>query len=115
MGFDLHIRPAPAGLADLGTLVELREVPYGRMRELMSGPGPLSGPERLLAEVLHIDGQPLGIDRLQNSLPSRYTRAVRDSLALILKMHDIDDRPEKPEAPGDQADDQAAGPEGGNA
>ena len=118
MGLQLLTFPAPAGLLDLGTVVEMREVPYGRVRELMAGPGPLSGPERLFAEVLHIDGQPLGIDRLMTQLPGRYMRAVSDGLAMVVRMHDLQlAQPEGGEpAPG--AGDQSRpgeDPAGGNA
>jgi len=89
MGFGLRTIPAPAGLLDLGEVVEIREVPYGRAREIMALPGPLSGPERLLAHALHIDGQPLTIARLMDELPGRYLAAVGEALRVLVELQGL--------------------------
>jgi hypothetical protein len=111
MGFGLRTIPAPAGLLDLGEVVEIREVPYGRAREIMALPGPLSGPERLLAHALHIDGQPLTIARLMDELPGRYLAAVGEALRVLGELQGLKPADDEP-APAEG--NQAQGPEGGN-
>lgn len=87
--FELHTEPAPAGLAPLGTTVEVRELPYGEMREAMAASEqPGQSAERLLGAALHVDGAAYGYDALR-ALPGRFAGAIAEALQQCLRMHGL--------------------------
>ena len=95
--FELQRKPAPAGLAALGD-VEVRELGYGAMREAMSATDkPGQSAERLLAASLHVNGEPLGYEALQQ-LPGRFAGAIAASLEVCLRLHGLTGG--DPETPG---------------
>jgi hypothetical protein len=110
MGFDLQTLPAPSGFADLGASVEIRELPYGRVRELMKGNGALTGHECLFAESLFIDGLALGVEGLRDRLPGRYFRHVPPYLQHLDRFYGLGmiEQPDEVPATGEQASEQPA-------
>ena len=113
MGFTLKTFPVPDGLRDLGTVVEFRELPYGRVRDLLSKEGRLSGNEYLVAETLYIDGEPLGADRMENELPGHYFAHMPEAVQILNRAYGLDRK--APPAAADQASDPAQETERGNA
>jgi len=98
MGFDLQTQSAPAALAPLGMVVELRELAYGEMREAMEqADKPGQAAERLLAASLVVDGVPLGYAALR-ALPGRFSGGIASALQRCLAMHGLT-------APAGDADD----------
>ena len=97
--YELQTLPAPDKLAPLGQAVELRELPFGEMREAM---GAAERPEErgfyLLAASLHVDGQPLGYEELQ-ALPGRFSGGLTQALALVVRMHGLGGEDEPDEGP----------------
>jgi hypothetical protein len=112
MQFELQTRAAPAGLAILGGLVELREVPYGTVREAMAAGGKVGkSAEGLLAASLHVDGQPIGLAALLG-LPGRFAGPIAKALAIVIELHGLQsDEPDEPENPA-PADPPPGGAEG---
>ena len=99
MEFDPRVIPAPEGLAMLGTVVELRELPYGLMRQAIAkGYKVQATNEGLLAESLHIDGKPLGLERLM-ALPGRLAGPIGKALEAVIKLHDLKDDETAPDDP----------------
>lgn len=89
MGFELQTHPAPEALAVLGQVVELRELPYGQMRDAMAAAEkPKESADRLLAACLHVDGVPLGYEALQ-ALPGRLSGAIARALEDALRIHGL--------------------------
>ena len=84
MGFELLIQPAPAGLAGLGTVVELRELPMGQLTEALA-----KGGRSILAASLHIDGVPVGAEALA-ALPGRFSASLAEAEVVLRRMHDLD-------------------------
>jgi hypothetical protein len=84
MTFELQTQPAPAGLAVLGSVVELRELPFGPLMELLA-----KGGQHLLGASLHVDGQPIGAEALQ-ALPGRFAAALVEAQGVMKRMHDLD-------------------------
>jgi hypothetical protein len=82
--FTLRIEPAPGGLATLGQLVELRELPLGQLTEAMA-----KGGHHIFAAALHIDGVPIGVDGMQ-ALPGRFAADVAEAEVTLRRMHDLD-------------------------
>jgi hypothetical protein len=82
--FELHTAPAPAGLAMLGSAVELRELPYGRLMEALA-----AGGASLLAASLHIDGKPIGAEAL-DAIPGRYAADLVEARRAVETLHDLD-------------------------
>lgn len=98
MAFELQTRPVPDGLAAIGASVELRELPYGKMRAAMVAAEKASeSADRLLSASLHVDGAPIGFDALQ-ALPGRFAGAISKALEQCLEMHGLS-RAEAPEPP----------------
>jgi len=87
--FELQtIDPVP-GLEELGTRVELRELPYRAVRAaLAAGRAAERSTEALFAASLHVDGMPLGLDGL-DALAGRYTGAVQRAMERCLGMHGL--------------------------
>jgi hypothetical protein len=107
--FELHTEPAPAGLAHLGQVVDVRELPYGQMREAMAASEqPGQSAERLLAASLHVDGQPIGYGPLL-ALPGRFSGAIAAALEQTLRLHGLA-RDEAPTEPADAPLPDAGGP-----
>lgn len=89
MTFELQTHPAPAGLASLGQVVDVRELPYGLMRETMAQTDkPGQSAERLLGASLHVDGQPITYAGLQ-ALPGRFAGAISTALEQCLRLHGL--------------------------
>jgi hypothetical protein len=112
--FELQSETAPQGLAALGQFVEIRELPYGVMRETMAASDqPGQSAERLLAAALYVDGQPLGYEGLR-ALPGRFAGAITAALEQAMRMHGLhrsaapDPEPAAGAAPGLQAGEQSA-------
>jgi len=85
--FELHRERVPA-LADLGTVVELREIPYGRVKRAMSAaPEGMVG-EALLGASLFVDDAPIGFDAVLD-LPGRYSSGIAEALARCLEIHGL--------------------------
>lgn len=96
MTFELQTEPGPAALAPLGD-VQVRELSYGRMREVMGeADKPGQSAERLLAASMWVDGAPIGFDALQ-ALPGRFAGAISEALAQCLRLHGL--TPADDEAP----------------
>jgi hypothetical protein len=109
--FELQTQTAPAGLATLGQVVEVRELPYGQMRETMAqSDKPGQSAERLLGASLHIDGQPIGYGGLQ-ALPGRFSGAISNALEQVLRLHGlmVDKEPES-DMPAPAVNDDTPGP-----
>lgn len=87
--FQLQTEAAPSGLAPLGQVVEIRELPYGPMRDVMqASEGPGQSAERLLGASLHVDGAPVGYEGVR-ALPGRFSSAIGDALQQCLRMHGL--------------------------
>jgi hypothetical protein len=87
--FSLITEPAPAALAMLGQAVELRELDYGHMRDVMTqAEAPGESAERLLGACLYVDGQPIGYEGLRG-VPGRYAGAIATALHRCLVMHGL--------------------------
>jgi hypothetical protein len=84
MTFQLQTQPAPAGLAGLGSVVELRELPFGTLMEQMA-----KGGHHLLGASLHVDGVPIGAEAL-HALPGRFAAPLVEAQGLMKRMHDLD-------------------------
>jgi len=98
MSYELQAEPVSGKLAALGGVVELRELPYGVMREVMaSGDKPGQSADRLLGAALHVDGVPLGYEALE-ALPGRFSGAIAGALQRCMVMHGLTD---------DEADDES--------
>jgi hypothetical protein len=93
MRFELQTEPAPAGLTPLGQVVELRELPYGELRETLGAGESGTGLERVLGASLHVDGVPLGYEGLR-ALPGRFSGAVAIALERVGRMHGLLGAPE---------------------
>jgi hypothetical protein len=90
MTFQLQTEPAPAGLAQLGTTVEIRELSYGAMRETMAASDqPGQSAERLLGATLFVDGTAIGYEGLR-ALPGRFSGAIADALGQTLRVHGLE-------------------------
>ena len=88
--FELHIEPAPAELAPLGAVVEIRELSYGEMRAQMAASSePGQAAERLLGASLFVDGVPYGFDALR-ALPGRFSGAIADALVQTMRVHGLE-------------------------
>lgn len=86
--FELQSLPVPE-LGELGESVLLRELPYGRMREVMSaGDGPGQAGERLLGACLEVDGEAVGYEGLL-ALPGRFGGAIARVLEQVLRLHGL--------------------------
>lgn len=87
-------------LAELGAVVELRELPYGQMRAAMAAADkPGESADRLLAASLHVDGEPLGYPTLL-ALPARFSGAIAETLETAMRLHGIETAgPAQAEAP----------------
>jgi len=109
MTFELHTEPAPADLAPLGQLVEIHELPYGQMREVMhAGDKPGESAERLLGASLFVDGQPFGYGPLL-ALPGRFSGAITSALEQTMRMHGLT-RTVAPDVPTAAPAEAASGP-----
>jgi hypothetical protein len=86
--FQLQVEPAPAGLAPLGQVVELREMTYGAMRDSMSSSESGQSAERLLGASLYVDGQPIGYEGVR-ALPARFSNAIAEALGQAMKLHGL--------------------------
>ena len=96
--FELITEPAPAGLAQLGTVVEIRELSYGAMRETMAASEqPGQSAERLLAASLFVDGKPYGYEALR-ALPGRFSGFIAEALGQTMRVHGLE-RAKEPETP----------------
>lgn len=91
--FELQTRPAPAALAVLGAVVELREIDYAATLDAMFAVStstrkarPIDG---LLAACLFVDGKPIGLEALL-ALPGRFTRSIQQAGDMIGEMHSTD-------------------------
>jgi hypothetical protein len=82
--FELHYEPAPAGLASLGSVVEIRELPFGQLMDLLA-----KGGQHLLGASLHVDGVPIGVDALQ-ALPGRFAASLVEAQGVMKRLHDLD-------------------------
>ncbi len=102
--FELLIEPAPAALAPLGEVVELRELSYGEMRAAMrSAPDPAEVGEAVLAAALFVDGEPLGtLDALHN-VPGRFSGGIAQALQRVLAMHGLRSSAPDEDTPPDPA------------
>jgi hypothetical protein len=107
--FELQTIPAPAGLAPLGSSVELRELSYGAVRRAMAEGEGRRASEALLAASLHVDGAPLTLDTL-DALPGRFSSAIGQALGQTLALHGMGAASED-----DAANDAAGGPAQGEA
>ena len=88
--FELRTEPAPAGLAPLGGVVEIRELTYGGMRATMAASvEPGESAERLLGSSLFVDGAALGFEALR-ALPGRFSGAISEALAQTMRVHGLE-------------------------
>lgn len=93
--FELRTEPFPA-LASLSATgaVELRELDFGRMFEaIVAAPDAVQTGLYQLAASLHVDGEPIGIDRLR-ALPGRYFVAIQLAQAACRRLHSVEDEGE---------------------
>jgi hypothetical protein len=91
MAYELQVRPAPQRLAGAfgGTVIELRELTYGQMRDAMRAGGDVErASESLLGQSLHVDGKPVGLDALL-ALPGRFAGLVGSVLSDCIRMHGL--------------------------
>jgi hypothetical protein len=104
--FQLITETAPAGLAQLGAVVEIRELSYGAMRDTMSASEqPGQSAERLLADSLFVDGVPIGFQALR-ALPGRFSGAIAEALGQTMRVHGL----ERAQAPATDAAGGVGGP-----
>jgi len=90
MTYELQTETAPAGLAALGAVVEIRELTYGAMRDTMAASeAPGQSAERLLGASLYVDGQPFGYEGIR-SLPGRFSAAIADALTQTMRVHGLE-------------------------
>ena len=88
--FELRTESAPAGLAPLGGVVEIRELSYGAMRESMAASAQAGqSAERLLGDCLFVDGKAIGFDALR-ALPGRFSGAIAEALEQTMRMHGLE-------------------------
>lgn len=100
--YELRIEPAPAGLASLGQVVEVRELMAYEMREaLLPNKEQPDQRDRLIGAALHVDGVRLGYEAAR-TLPGRYTMALGEAFKQILAMHGLANEAE-PDAAGPKA------------
>lgn len=92
--YDKQTIPQTGPLADfLGGVVELRELSYGGVRDAMANAArPGDSAEQLLGGSLHVDGVPLGVDKLRE-LPGRLTGEVGRLLQACLTLHGMGPEP----------------------
>ena len=91
MGYALQVKPGPAKLAEVFGVssVEIRELSYGAMTDAMRiGAERNRASDGLLAESLHVDGHPVGLDALL-ALPGRLSKVIGDALTTCLVMHGL--------------------------
>jgi hypothetical protein len=87
--YELRIEPAPAGLASLGQVVEVRELMAYEMREaLLPNKEQPDQRDRLIGAALHVDGVRLGYEAAR-TLPGRYTMALGEVFAQVMTMHGL--------------------------
>ena len=85
--FELQTIPAPAGLAPLGAIVEIREIKHSAVQAALSAGAKIGRPsDGLLAATLFVDGAAIGLDGL-GELPGRFYGAFSEALALTIKLH----------------------------
>jgi hypothetical protein len=89
--FALQTEPV-AGLEELGQC-ELREVPAGPLRLLMGHchTHDLDLTFSVLAASLHVDGEPIGLERL-DALPARFLGPLQPVIQACIAMHDVGGR-----------------------
>jgi hypothetical protein len=81
-----EVTGAPVVCAVLGGRVELRELNYGEVTDLVRAAGLESMAFALLGAALHIDGVALGLEGLR-ALPGRCARELGDLMGQALAMH----------------------------
>ncbi len=88
MGYELRVQPGPPELADLGAVVEIREINALRQFEIVSEhKGDLKTLKRLyLAESLYVDGAPIGVAGLE-ALPSRFVIPLIKAMRIVEEVH----------------------------
>jgi len=97
--FELQSAPAPAALAPLGQVVQIRELSYGAMREAMqASQEPGQSAERLLGASLYVDGNAYGFDAVR-ALPGRFSSAIGEALETCLRLHGLVPAADADEAP----------------
>jgi hypothetical protein len=102
MAFELQRKPMPARLAEAfeGATAELRELDYGELTEAMQAGGTQKrATESLLGASLHVDGGPVGLERVLRA-PGRFAGAISDAVAEVIRLHglvraDADAEPEQ--------------------
>jgi hypothetical protein len=85
--FELQTVEPVEGLEGLGAQVQLRELSYGQMRAALgSAPEASRAGDALLARSLHVDGAPLGLERL-DAAPGRFSGAIARAMQRCLALH----------------------------
>ena len=87
--FALVTEPCEGLTSALGRDYELRELPYGAMKRAMRAAGALDAAgDALLAASLHVDGTPIGMDRL-DALPGHLSTVIQAALVRCLELHGL--------------------------